>query len=438
VTRARILLAAPVLLLALLPASASAAPASGVSSFGLGAYGQLGDGGVASSPVPLGVAGLPGVVTAIAAGCFHSLALTSTGQVWAWGLGQDGQLGDGATMGHTTPARVSGLPAGVVQVAAGCHHSLALTATGQVWAWGESGQGELGDGTNTVSARLRPVHVTALDGRHVVRVAAGGQHSAAITVDGAVYGWGDNRSGELGSGDTISRALPAKLTGLPATSDVALGPAHSLFLATDGTLLAAGLNNHGQLGDGSTTNRAKPVTVAHDVRQASSGDGYSVAVTTARTVLSWGRAGSGQLGVPAPTADRTTPAAVPGTDGVVAVAAGGRHVLAVTASGRLLTWGDGGDGQLGSGATPASSTPTAMAGLAHVAAVAAGDAHSLVLTSAAAAAVVAAAQGGPPVGLPNSSGSPAASVAAPAIGVLLLAAAITRRTRWRRQQGRAR
>src|SRR5258708_40237921 len=93
--RGRILLAARLLTFALMPTAAAAAPASSLSSFGLGAYGQLGDGGSASSPVPLALTGLPGVVTAVAAGCFHSPALPGDGAGWGWGLGHDRQPRDG-------------------------------------------------------------------------------------------------------------------------------------------------------------------------------------------------------------------------------------------------------------------------------------------------------------------------------------------------------
>jgi len=403
-------------------APVAAAPPAGVSTFGLGLS--------ASSPVPSAISGLPTGITSIAAGCYHDLALAG-GTVYAWGLNQDGQLGDGTTASHATPQRITALPTKVVQIAAGCHHSLALTSTGQVWSWGENGQGELCDGTDSISARLTPVHVTALDSLHVVSIAAGGQHSAAVTRDGTVYAWGDNRSGQLGGGDTApAHSLPVKLAGLPSIAAVSLGPEHSLFLATDHTLLAAGLNDHGQLGDGTTTTRTSPVAVAHDVRQASAGDEFSVAVTTARTVLTWGRSDDGQLGTQK-NSDRATPAAALGVSDVVAVAAGGRHVLATTGSGGLLTWGDGRDGQLGNGDTAVNATPTAVTALSGVTAVAAGDAHSLVLTSATVPAADVA--GAEVTAIPDTTATAARTVL-PAIGAVLLAGAITLRARRRRQR----
>ena len=406
------------------PQSAAAAPATTLSAFGLGAYGQLGSGGVASSPVPLNVSGLARRVVAVAAGCEHSLAVTADGAVWAWGLNSDGELGDGRTASHTTPELVSGLPGDAVAVAAGCHHSLALTSDGEVWEWGES----------TISAQVRPVHATALDGLHVVSIAAGGEHSAAVTRSGDVYAWGDNRSGQLGLGDTAPHAQPTRVSGLASVSQVALGMTHSLFLTNGGVLLASGGNEHGQLGDGTTTDRPTPVTVAHDVSAASAGDEFSIAVTSARTVLAWGRADSGQLGT-ATASDRPTPAAVAGVGDVVAAAAGGRHVLAVTRDGTVLAWGDGGDGQLGQGteAMHPVTSPSAVPGIGGAIAVAAGDAHSLVLTSPASDRALTPASdtaGAQVVTMPNTSASGTPSwVAALAAVALIAGIAATRRRR---------
>ena len=432
--RARLLVGASAVLVTFAASCIPAAAQAGsVSSFGMGDYGQLGGGGTASSPVPLGVSLTP-AVTAVAAGCYHSLALTADGAVWAWGLNDDGQLGDGSHAGRALPGRVGGLPGHVVGIAAGCHHSLALTSNGEVWAWGESGQGELGDGTDAVSSRPTPVHVAALDGLGVTGVAAGGEHSAALTRDGAVYAWGDNRFGQLGTGDTVQHSLPARLSGVAAVADLALGSSHSLFVAADHRLLASGSNLHGELGDGTTTDRSAPVAVAQDVRSAAAGDGFSLAVTGAATVLAWGRDDAGQLGS-APGAGRSTPGVVSGTGPVMAVAAGGRHALAVTGGGGLLAWGDGGDGQLGDASDAVRAAPASVAGLGVVSAVAAGDGHSLVLSGSGGGApgpVVAenaAASGA--VSVPNTAAS-AAGVLLPAAAVVLVALGLRVRGRRRR------
>ena len=91
------------------------------------------------------------------------MALKSDGTVWAWGDNGYGQLGDGTTTDRTTPVQVSGL-SGVTAIAAGCYHTVALKSDGTVWAWGYNGYGQLGDGTTT--QRTTPVQVSGLYGSH--------------------------------------------------------------------------------------------------------------------------------------------------------------------------------------------------------------------------------------------------------------------------------
>ncbi len=142
-------------------------------------YGQLGNGTVTNSSTPVAVS-LPSgtIVTAIAGGGQHSLALTSTGKVLAWGYNFYGELGNGTTINSSTPVAVS-VPSGttVSAVAGGGYHSLALTSTGQVLAWGYNVDGELGNGTTTYSNT--PIVVSALQ-TVVTAIAAGSQHSLAI------------------------------------------------------------------------------------------------------------------------------------------------------------------------------------------------------------------------------------------------------------------
>uniref|UniRef100_UPI003B75C91C RCC1 domain-containing protein n=1 Tax=Nesterenkonia muleiensis TaxID=2282648 RepID=UPI003B75C91C len=129
----------------------------------------------------------------IAAGQDHSLAVTSSGEVYAWGSNFYGQLGDGTTENRYSPVRVQGLT-DVVSVSANSH-SLAVTGAGEVYAWGLNQGGQLGDGTTT--RRLSPVRVEGLS--DVMSVSAG-NFSLAVTSSGEVYAWGNNTWGQLGDG----------------------------------------------------------------------------------------------------------------------------------------------------------------------------------------------------------------------------------------------
>ncbi len=195
-----------------------------VLSWGLNLYGALGNGGTGgSSDVPVNVS-LPAgtTVTAVAAGSLHSLALTSAGAVLAWGFNADGELGDASTGNSDVPVKVR-LPAGTraTAVAAGGYYSLAVTSTGAVFAWGDNADGELGDGS-TANSDV-PVKVKLPAGTRATAVAAGGPlygvgayvagpgHSLAVTSGGAVFAWGDNADGELGDGSTASSDVPVKV-----------------------------------------------------------------------------------------------------------------------------------------------------------------------------------------------------------------------------------
>ena len=126
-----------------------------VLGWGSDAAGQLGDGGTTTTNDTPVAAKLPAgtKVKQVREGCFHTLALTSKGHVLAWGENSLGQLGDGTTTDSLTPVRVK-LPSGtkVTAVRAGCFFSLALTSKGHVLAWGSNVDGQLGDGTTTTSA----------------------------------------------------------------------------------------------------------------------------------------------------------------------------------------------------------------------------------------------------------------------------------------------
>ncbi|HEY5110200.1 MAG TPA: MBG domain-containing protein, partial [Acidimicrobiales bacterium] len=304
-----------------------------VYSWGAGSLGQLGDGAKVGStaPVPVDVAtpsgGPPVVVTAVAAGGAHALALTSTGQVYAWGADLFGQLGNGTTIPVDVPTPVTA-PAGVTftAIAAGGDHSLALTSTGQVYAWGANTRGQLGDGTTT--SRTTPTPVAAPAGVTFSALAAGTAHSLAVAADGSVYSWGFDASGQLGTGTTADAATPQQVSmpaGAPVAS-VAAGGSHSLALTTSGLVFAWGSDVFGQLS--SALVATLPVDSSVPVQplglpptttfvQISAGQTASYALTSNGVPWMWGGDYFGQLGDGTPGVNAAAPAAMttlaPGT-----------------------------------------------------------------------------------------------------------------------------
>jgi alpha-tubulin suppressor-like RCC1 family protein len=164
------------------------------------------------------VQGLHSGVQAIAAGGYHTCAVTAAGQVKCWGANASGQLGDGATVQRVAPVDVIGLAGGVSAIGAGGCHTCALMDTvqgGGIQCWGDNGHGQLGDGTTTL--RTTPVAVFGLSGG-ADAVAAGTRHSCAVVQEDRLTCWGRNEYGQLGDGSTQDRTTPIFVAGFASGS----------------------------------------------------------------------------------------------------------------------------------------------------------------------------------------------------------------------------
>jgi alpha-tubulin suppressor-like RCC1 family protein len=236
-----------------------------VHSWGINTYGQLGDGSTTLRSTPTPVTGLSGGVIAIAAGGTHSLALMNDGTVKAWGYNGYGQLGFGNETSTSTPGQVVGLN-NIIAIAAGEDFSLALKNDGTVWAWGYNYNAEAGR-TSPVQV-LSPVVISSLTG--VVQIEATSNTAFALDNLGRVWGWGDNVASNslLGPNRTgcSSDCLPEVITGLPnnVTKIYARG-ANGYAWTTDDRLFSWGTNSSGELGSGATnssiSSSASPVLV---------------------------------------------------------------------------------------------------------------------------------------------------------------------------------
>ncbi|KDO25530.1 hypothetical protein SPRG_20651 [Saprolegnia parasitica CBS 223.65] len=140
----------------------------------------------------------------------HTFAITTDKKVYSWGANDNGQLGVAGTVRYQrSPVRVTSLDGlGVVQVAAGDYHSAALTASGEVYTWGSGRDGQLGLGTT--DDRNIPRKVADLDGVRIVHIACGGGHTACVAEDGTLWVFGRGRSGQLGRGDHLESIAAAR------------------------------------------------------------------------------------------------------------------------------------------------------------------------------------------------------------------------------------
>lgn len=328
----------------------------------------------------------PAAGSLISGGGYHSLATRSDGTAWSWGYNVFGQLGNGTTVTYSSsPVQVSGL-VGVTRVAAGNMHSLALRADGSVWAWGYGGNGQLGNGATANSSV--PVQVSGLAG--AMALAAGANHGLAVKGDGTVVAWGNNSGGELGNGTTVNSSIPVAVLNLTGVSAVAGGgmpnpPGHSLALKSDGTVWAWGNNKQGQLGNGSTSNASTPVAVKGltGVIAIAAGGNDSYALKGDGSVWAWGDNSAGQLGNSSAGKTSTTPVQVT-ISAVTSISGGGDFGLAVKSDGSAWGWGDDATGQLGDGGACGNSckTPVQTKNLSSVAAVSGGYVFSLGVTVA--------------------------------------------------------
>ena len=248
----------------------------------------------------------PPTATVIAAGAAHSLALTTSGAVYAWGDNRFGQVGVTTFVGPSaevcvagdgsahpcarTPVMVPGIT-NARAVAAGPQHSLALGADGRVLTWGTR---VLSDGSR--SDLTTPVVVSDLSG--AVAIAAGGGHSLVVLDDGSVWAWGRNDAGQLGNGSILNSTNPVLVVGLDQVIAVAASEGSSYALRSDGSVWAWGDNARGQLGDGTTAQRTTPVRVngLSNVMRISANGRFALALDAAGTIWAWGSNSHNQLG----------------------------------------------------------------------------------------------------------------------------------------------
>lgn len=324
--------------------------------WGVNTRGQIGkgieDGTVNPEPVAVG-----GILTAtkVALGRWHSCARRSDGTVRCWGYNANGQLGDNSTTNRPSP--VSAGVTGVIDLWAGSNHTCGIRSDLRLYCWGSNESGQIGD--NSTADRRSPVLVSGITPA-IRKVAPGGRHTCALTVSGSVWCWGDNGFGQLANGTTAGRSLvPVQVAGITDAVDVASGSDHTCIVRSSGGVSCWGRNDAGQLGTGNTTTRTVPATVGTLVSIAEVASSGTARRTCARGVdggvWCWGEGSFGSIG-DGGTEPRLSPVRV--LDRAESLAVGWRFTCARISDGGLRCWGENQLGQLGDGSTEHRSSPT--------------------------------------------------------------------------------
>lgn len=264
--------------------------AGGVLCWGETSHGRI--------PVPVGVMGLNSGIQALSLGSRHGCVVTETGGAKCWGQNGAGQLGDGTNVSRLDPVDVTGLTSGVASIAAGYYHTCAITTVGSVKCWGSNGGGVLGDGTTTPSSV--PVDVVGLNaaavavatdgdrtcaltdagrvkcwglgvtvptevaglGSDIVKISVGSIHACAVNRDGGLKCWGRNNDGQLGDGTTTESEIPVDVVGLTSgVAAVSAGDTATCAVTQAGAAKCWGNNWSGQLGNGEAGFAGTPHTV---------------------------------------------------------------------------------------------------------------------------------------------------------------------------------
>ena len=311
-----------------------------VFCWGSNTDGQLGDQNeptASDTPVQVvgvGGSGFLGSVSSTSNGNDFSCALTTGGAVYCWGDGEN--LGINSYDDSISPAQVLGVGgvgtlSGIIEIASGANHTCALNISRNVYCWGRGNEGEMGNGGFV--SQLAPVQVSAVGGGgtldNIVNVTAGSDSVCAVNTSGSTFCWGSNAAGQLGDGTVTNRNTPVQVLGvfkvgnLADVIEVSAGSLHTCAVNTSNNVYCWGDNTNGALGDNTTTPTTTPVQVLgvggsgflEGITPLSGGGYHTCAINSSDAVYCWGDNESGQLGDNNAPIDVSTPVQVVGVSG---------------------------------------------------------------------------------------------------------------------------
>lgn len=391
-------------------------------AWGLGRYGNLGDGNKEDRDKPV-LFHLRGPrkpfphkhVLQVSCGSRHALAVCTDGDVYSWGFGQNGRLGHGDQNLYAVPKIIEAFQLSdeqkIIEVAAGDSHSMARSKEGRVYSWGSGSYGRLGLGAE--NDQYVPKMIDKV--KDCVGIACNAFHSLAVVEPtgrgSSLYTWGGGKYGKLGTKSSSNQLVPVEVPFFMKKNKQVVrakcGLHHTVAVTINGAVYAWGYASNNRCG---VNNREKefydtPTKISkfhnmkvvnktakerqektNDVRklpkgrQVSAGRGHSVAVDEDRNVWAWGQNSYGQLGTGFHKAT-FKPIFVSRVRSVVRVSCGAYHTVVVTSKGSVYTWGNNADGQLGTGDTMNREFPALVEALqgTPISEVHAGHSHTAVV-----------------------------------------------------------
>lgn len=332
----------------------------------------------ANSPIPFPVANLPPNIQAVAAGKNHAFALDNKGDLWAWGKNYYGELGHGNRENSIVPQKVklfrtvkkNGVETQEVvkvkKIVAGDSFSLAISTAGELYAWGNNNTGQCGIGDPSIKSLTIPTKIKTYQPTigtnvllpKVLYIAAGQDHGLAVLATGEVVAWGNNKKGQLGDFPIVtpyaSSPIPVPLPPV-VVKQIAAGNAFSMMLDVSGNLYTWGINKNGQLGQGflspfeSTPAQVPSVIFDHIV----AGGNFALGIDSGAQAWTWGRNNQAELArLPTSIPEDPTPGLVASFNQNIAQVGLGNNFAIILRSDHpthAFAWGANGKGQIGNG-----------------------------------------------------------------------------------------
>jgi len=204
----------------------------------------------------------------IAAGHYHSAIIADEGTVWMWGFGSSGQLGNGELYNSEVPFRLD-LDFKVTDLSCGRFHTVAIPENGNIYSWGGNEQKQLGlaihPKSHTGNGVAVPKLVGSLQGINFSNAICGWGHTIAVSKQlKKVWGWGWNKDGQLGLGNTVeSVSTPTEIEALRGVNikSIAAHMDHNAIVTDKGEVITWGHGLYMQLGNGTKTNKLLPTVV---------------------------------------------------------------------------------------------------------------------------------------------------------------------------------